>query len=218
MTRITGSKLRLLPPSALIATSEVDHADWNYRPLLGRLQRRRFRLLLSLLADEPYGRLLEIGYGSGVLMPELARRCEGLFGVDPHDRHEEVGRVLARHGVTADLRSASVAELPFADGFFDAAVAVSSLEYVEELDRACGEIARVLAPGGHLVVVAPGESALLDLALRLTTGESAEENYGDRRGKLLRTLRRRFRVDREREFPDLPVLPKVYTALRLGAG
>ena len=63
--------LKLLPREALIQTGEVDHADWNYRPLLGMIQRLRFRLILRILAGRKYHRLLEIGYGSGVFMPEL---------------------------------------------------------------------------------------------------------------------------------------------------
>lgn len=54
-------RLRLLPRDALIATSEVDHADWNYRPLLGALQRRRFVMALSLMKSRKYERLLEVG-------------------------------------------------------------------------------------------------------------------------------------------------------------
>jgi tRNA G46 methylase TrmB len=67
-------QLSLLPPSALLRTGPVDHADWNYRPLIGTVQRIRFRLVCRLLGNGRFDRLLEIGYGSGVFMPELAKR------------------------------------------------------------------------------------------------------------------------------------------------
>jgi SAM-dependent methyltransferase len=207
---------RLLPRDALIVTGPVDRAEWNYRPLLGWLQRRRFALALSLMGSARFSRLLEVGYGSGVWMPELARHCEELFGIDPHPRNRDVAAVLERHGVAATLLSGDVTRLPFADRFFDGVVTISALEYVDDLEAACAELRRVLVPGGTLVVVTPGHSALLDLALRLATGESAADNYGGRRQRLARELGRSFRLVRELRFPALAgrILP-VYRALRL---
>ena len=51
-----------LPLEALIKTGPVDHADWNYKPLLGWIQRERFQLAQTLLPRKPVPRLLEIGY------------------------------------------------------------------------------------------------------------------------------------------------------------
>jgi SAM-dependent methyltransferase len=207
--------MHLLPASALIRTSEVDHADWNFRPLLGSLQRVRFRLVLDLLESQRPARLLEIGYGSGVFMPELARRCGELYGIDPHGRNREVAAVLEAHLVTAELHTGSAERLPFADGHFDAVVSVSALEYVPDIDSACREIRRVLKPDGVLVVVTPGSSPILDLALTIVTGESASQ-YGDRRGRLLPALTSHFVVDAKRLVPSrVGKLVPLYTGLRL---
>ncbi len=215
MPRDRRSRLRLLPREALIPTSEVDHADWNYRPLLGALQKKRFGLALSLLGSVRYDRLLEIGYGSGVFMPELEDRCGELHGVDRHGKNREVTACLMGRGIRADLASASVTELPYEDSFFDCAVAVSALEYVESIDAASAELARVLSPTGALIVVTPGHSPVLDLALRITTGEDAHGNYADRRQRLIPALLRRFRLTDERKFPRGIGGLVVYHALRL---
>jgi ubiquinone/menaquinone biosynthesis C-methylase UbiE len=209
--------LHLLPPAALIRTSDVDHADWNYRALLGRVQRVRFNLVRRLLEGARYARLLEIGYGSGVFMPELSRRSDALYGIDPHPKHREVQAVLARHGVRAELHSGTAESLPFPDDFFDAIVSVSALEYVPDIQVACDEFRRVLRPGGHLIVCTPGFSPLLDLALRLTTGEKADQ-YADRRQRLLPTLKRNFTTLVERPVPWItgPLL-KLYTGIKLRA-
>src|SRR5579859_4421348 len=102
-----SSSLQLLPLESLVRTGPVDHADWNYRPLLGFLQRARFHLALKLLAGASYRRLLEIGYGSGVFMPELSRRCDELYGIDVHQKHEQVTVSLSQNGVMARLFSGS---------------------------------------------------------------------------------------------------------------
>jgi SAM-dependent methyltransferase len=207
--------LKLLPESALVRTGPVDHADWNYRPLIGSVQRIRFNLVRTLLSGRRYGRILEIGYGSGVFMPELAWRSTELYGIDPHPMPREVEKVLGEHGVKASLVTGSAESLPYEAGFFDAVVSVSAIEYVEDIDRASREIIRVLNPGGVLIVATPGVSPIWDLALRLSTGEDPKQ-YADRRQRLLPSLKRNFEVEREISVPSLGGrLLRLYTGVRL---
>jgi ubiquinone/menaquinone biosynthesis C-methylase UbiE len=206
----------LLPREALLRTGAVDHADWNYRPLLGWIQRQRFHLVLRLMGGRRFDRILEIGYGSGVFMPELRRHCEELYGIDKHALHEAVAQRLAQHGIAAQLFQASAERTPFRDRWFGAIVAISSLEYVEDLAAACTEFARILKPGGQLIVVTPGHSPVLDLGLKLMTGESAAENYGARRKALVPTLARHFRLETMLSSPRLGgPLMRLYRGLRL---
>ena len=114
----------------------MDEAAWNYRPLLGRIQRLRFELIVSLLPDRSTERLLEVGYGSGVFLPELRKHCNALYGIDPHRENDEIKKILGRFDVAAQLESGSVATMPFEDGFFDSIVAVSTLEFVDDIQAA----------------------------------------------------------------------------------
>lgn len=208
--------LHLLPRAALLKTGEVDHADWNYRPLLGAISRTRFKRVVSLLEGRRAGRLLEVGYGSGIFLPELARHCGELYGIDVHGLQGPVADSLARFGVAARLSSGSVTAMPFADGFFDVLIAVSALEFVADLGAACGEIKRVLSPGGTLIVVTPGHSPLVDLGLRVLTGKSAQEDFGDRRQGLIPTLLKHFTVERRSTVPGRGAsVIHLYTALEL---
>jgi SAM-dependent methyltransferase len=206
----------LLPREALLRTGDVDHADWNYRPLLGWIQRQRFHLVLRLLGNRSFDRVLEIGYGSGVFMPELNRHCKELYGIDKHAMHEAVAQRLAQYGVRAQLSQASAERTMLPERCFDVIVAISSLEYVEDLPAACSEFARILKPGGELIVVTPGQSPILDLGLKLLTGESAEDNYGARRRALIPTLASRFELRTMLTSPRFggPLL-RLYRALRL---
>jgi len=216
MTRLPKSKhLRLLPREALIRSGDVDHADWNYRPILGWIQQLRFRLAHSLLPRDRVPRLLEVGYGSGIFMPQLSLRCRELYGIDVHPMPTDVARILAAHGVRATLYSCGAESLPFEDGLFDAIVAVSSLEFVEDIDRAGRQMARVLRRDGTLVMVTPGHSPLLDAGLKVLTGESAGRDYGGRREALMPALFRYFRIDRTRSYPIASASKGLYTAFRL---
>lgn len=198
-------------------TGPVDHADWSYaRGVLGWVQRRRFRLILELMGSEHFPRLLELGYGSGVFMPELSRHAEQLSGLDVHDHPAEVTTALAQANVTATLKQGVAEAIPFQADAFDAVVAVSMLEFVDDMDATCREVARVLTPGGSLFVVTPGKSPLVDLGLRVLTGKSAKADFGDRRERVLPALERTLHVARRVDFPG-PFVPGVllYTALRL---
>ena len=209
--------LRLLPPEALLKTGAVDHADWNHRPLLGSISRLRYQLALALLPRAPsVPRLLEIGYGSGVFMPELARFADELYGIDVHPMTEQVAASLARLNINARLFSGSAAMMPFDENFFDRVVAVSAIEFVDDLAAACREIRRVLKPDGSFIVITPGHSPLVDFGLRILTGKSAKRDFDDRRERLMPTLLEHFRVERKLVSPPVGnSLIKLYTALEL---
>jgi ubiquinone/menaquinone biosynthesis C-methylase UbiE len=187
----------------LIRTGPVDHADWNFKPILGWIQQQRFRLALSLLPKDRVGRILEIGYGSGVFLPELSRHCEKLHGIDIHSWNEAIAGELVKQGVSAQLRAGNAEALPFDSQSFDLAVAVSSLEFVADVSAACREIARVLKRNGSLILVTPGHSPLVDLGLRLLTGESAKKDYGERRQSLMTLVAEHFCVKESRLFPPV---------------
>ena len=206
--------LDLLPREALIKTGDVDHAAWNYEGVLGYVSRRRFALVRSLLPKRRVPKLLEVGYGSGVFFPELAKVAEELYGADIHARPAEVTAVLAQAGLRAQLVTAPAENLPFADSTFDIIVAVSTFEFVTDTRRAIRELARTLTADGRIIVVTPGQSPLLDLALRIFTGESAQADFGDRRKLVVPTLTTELRHDRSAYFPARFPFP-VYRALRL---
>jgi len=207
--------LRLLPKQALLTTSSVDHADWNYRPVLGRIQRSRFDLVRSMLRGFQSDRLLEIGYGSGVLLPELAKYAAELYGIDPHPFTENVSRVLAQHGVQAELAEGTATRMPYQDGFFQAVVAVSALEFIDDLLEVCREVKRVLAPGGIFAVVTPAHSAILDLGVRVMTGSSPRHDFQNRRESILPCLYSNFIIDRRADYPPFAHGMRIYTAVRL---
>ncbi len=208
--------LRLLPKEVLVKTGRVDHADWNYRPLLGFVQTQRFRLCRRLLGSFTSGRLLEVGYGSGVFLPELGTYARQLFGVDVHPFGGVVAAALNTQSVSAYLVRASAEALPFADGSFDTLVAVSTLEFVPDLARGCAEMHRVLKRSGSLIVITPGASPIIDFGFKILTGEDAKRDFGESRQRVRASLEQHFLVEEELRFPPLCPRPLcLYRALRL---
>ena len=208
--------LKLLQQEALIKTGEFDHADWNYRLLLGGISRSRFNLVKDLIGDRQAKRILEIGYGSGVFLPELAEHCQEVYGVDVHDKNFEVAEKLAEFGTKANLISSGAEKIEVPDNHFDFIVAVSALEFVTDLDAVCLEMRRTLAPGGSVLIVTPRQSPILDLGLKLLTGKSAKNDFRDSREKIIPTLMKYFEVKQNATFPRFKSSPiKLYTALEL---
>jgi len=116
-------------------------------------------LLFQAIAEVAPKRVLEVGGGEGELAERILRELGAeLVGVDQSERMVEIQR---SKGI--DARVGDVQALPFADGEFDVAVAAWMLYHVAGLDRALGELARVLRPGGRLVAVTNSTDHLREL-------------------------------------------------------
>jgi SAM-dependent methyltransferase len=102
------------------------------------------------------GAVLDIGCNDGGLLAELARSRPDLRLAGLDLDAEAVAQARARLP-EADLRTGSVAELPFADATFDLVTCMDVLEHLPEDLRAPAleEARRVLRPNGHLVIETP---------------------------------------------------------------
>lgn len=192
-----------LPRRDLIEKShDDDPLDFYYYPITGYVYRRRLTMALSLLGPGPFGRLLEIGFGSGILLPELARRAREVHGVDIHGKIDAVERMLHAHGAAAALRTGDIFALPYPDDHFEAVICLSVLEHLTELDRACAQIRRVLAPGGAAILGFPVRN-LVTTAFFRAVGYDEREIHPSTHRDILAAERRGFTVERILRFPAL---------------
>jgi ArsR family transcriptional regulator len=113
----------------------------------------RARALARLIP--PGLRVADIGTGTGVLALELARAGLRVVAVDHSARMLDAARAkLGRDpGLEIDLRLGDASSLPLADGEVEAAFAHMVLQYLASPVDALREMARVVAPGGSVVVV-----------------------------------------------------------------
>lgn len=97
-------------------------------------------------------RILDIGCGGGTLAKRLSEDGAAVTGIDPGDAALAQARAAVPE---ARFEAASGEALPFPDASFDGAVLLNALHHVPDPAAALVEAARVLVPGGSLVVVEP---------------------------------------------------------------
>jgi ubiquinone/menaquinone biosynthesis C-methylase UbiE len=160
-------KLTLLPQDRYPRSIEEDNPlPLYYWPVIGKLYRERVELCLDAL--QPGGRVLEVGFGSGVTFPNLSELYDEIHGIDLGANVAETTEAFARLGIKARLCNGNLLALPYDDAFFDAVLCISILEHLrpEEQPVAMREIRRVLKPGGRLVYGVPVERRLMVVAFR----------------------------------------------------
>ena len=98
--------------------------------------------------------VLEIGAGMGANLMSLSPLAKSVEGLEPVAVYRQMGAILReREGLNTVRQGPGRAEaLPHADGSFDAVLCVSAHQYME-LSPAFSEAARVLRPGGELILI-----------------------------------------------------------------
>lgn len=126
---------------------------WYTTPVGAWADRLEAEAIFRLLALQPGERLLDLGTGTGRYAVEAAARGAGVVGVDASPAMLAVARERLRaSGRPVRLVRADLAHLPFPDGTFDAAVAVTSLCFAADPLAMLREVRRVLTPRGRLVL------------------------------------------------------------------
>jgi SAM-dependent methyltransferase len=179
----------VLPPRGhLRATSPVDYVERYYGIGLATVLRQRLRWVRQVLPAEGCGTLLEIGYGSGVLMYELARHADRLIGIDIHPHGADVRRRCAADGVTCAPVQGDGTALPFADLSIDIVVILSALEFMADPAACISESFRVLKPGGRIIAVTPRVHPWADTLWRAFSGVDPETEFRGGRQRVQRAL------------------------------
>ena len=130
-----------------------DAVDW----LTGfTTQRLRTRALAYL--PHPGTRLLEIGFGSGMLHAGLASRYK-MAGIDLAPGMAGLTRQrLDNSGRHSALCVGSVYAIPWPDATFDAVLSTFAFSAFADADRALDEMVRVIVPGGKVIIVDAGRA------------------------------------------------------------
>ena len=108
--------------------------------------------LLRWLGEDLRGlRVLDVAGGDGYWAAQARKRGAWAVALDLAEAKLRRGRQLT---AAPGLVRADALRLPFADGSFDRVMSICAIEHFDDGARALAEMARVLAPGGELVMSA----------------------------------------------------------------
>jgi ubiquinone/menaquinone biosynthesis C-methylase UbiE len=137
--------------AAFEARASNYESGWRGR-LHQQIADRTAELALTLVPAPQ--RIVDVGCGTGYLLRQFAARCPRaveLAGVDPAPAMIGAARAAATDGRLRWLEG-TAEELPFPGGSFDLVVSTTSFDHWADQPAGLAQCARVLAPGGWLVL------------------------------------------------------------------
>jgi len=144
-------RARLTPElrARILASFEAAAGDEEHFPSAIDPRIYHVKLIREHLGETAGKRVLDVGCGKGrfARIFQQEQPHAEIWGLD-------LSPAMLRF-VPDGIRvcAASMTEMPFRDGCFDAAYATESLEHAVETERAVGEICRVVKPGGRIVII-----------------------------------------------------------------
>lgn len=203
------AKLKICDLETTLSTSDADgmrlYALPSWHPMR-MIFMKRLRLMLQLFDGySEFKDLLEVGFGCGVLVPELESRCRRYTGIDIH---EHVGTVRRSLGYAGNERvkfcTTDVCNLPFKTASFDCVFSMSVLEHICEIDKAVSELYRILKPGGILLVGFPIENFasnfILDIVKKMI-GFDRKLHHPTNHKQIIDNLSRRMMLIKDNPYP-----------------
>lgn len=129
------------------------YARWR-ATLLGQLtERAEIEAIFDIAGPLRGKRVLDVGAGDGTYALEAASRGASVTALDAEQVMLDAARArAASRGLSVALQRGRAEALPLGDAELDVVLAVTVLCFVSDAPAAIGEMARVLAPGGRLVL------------------------------------------------------------------
>jgi ubiquinone/menaquinone biosynthesis C-methylase UbiE len=133
----------------------TSHADvWDSIRSLHVAESEVEEAIARALGDQPFGRLVDIGTGTGRMIELFGRDALHAVGIDRSSDMLRVARVkLEAAGISSSLRQGDMYALPLDDRCADTVIIHQVLHYAHSPAAAIEEAARVLAADGRLLVI-----------------------------------------------------------------
>ncbi len=149
-----GEPMKRFEPAPLDGDPSYDAVAELYDRVFSDIRVRgpEWAWLEARVPDDGSARVLDIGCGNGALLHALSPRIASGVGVDASAAMVAVAQRRARRAANLEVRQIRGPCLPFPDDSFDVAISLLSFRYLD-WDPLMVELARVLAPGGRLLVV-----------------------------------------------------------------
>ncbi|WP_294244004.1 metalloregulator ArsR/SmtB family transcription factor [uncultured Sphingomonas sp.] len=130
-----------------------DHAgEWDAIRSLHVADSEIEEAMAGLIGDGDLGALIDIGTGTGRMLELFGDRAESALGIDRSSEMLRLARAKLHGRANTELRQADLYALPMGDGAADIAILHHVLHFAQQPGAAIAEAARVLGPGGRLLI------------------------------------------------------------------
>ena len=106
----------------------------------------------EMLGAGPLGTLIDIGTGTGRMLELFGGQADSALGIDRSSEMLRLARAKLHERGNTELRQADLYALPMPDGAADVAILHHVLHFAQQPGAAIAEAARVLGPGGRLLI------------------------------------------------------------------
>jgi len=138
---------------------------------------KRLKMAIDLINGQTYDSFLDIGFGSGILLPELASRTKKLTAIDQHNYIEIVKDIIKTKNIQADLLKADILKMPFPDNTFDGILCLSVLEFIKDTPQAIKEIKRIAKPKAKIIIGSPVSNFLTSFCYKIIKPKIHKSNH-----------------------------------------
>jgi ubiquinone/menaquinone biosynthesis C-methylase UbiE len=129
------------------------HADeWDAIRSLHVAESEVEQAIADVLGEAPIGTLIDIGTGTGRMLELFGTKADVAMGIDRSSEMLRLARAKLDDRANTELRQADLYALPMSDGAADVAILHHVLHFAQQPGAAIAEAARVLAPGGRLLI------------------------------------------------------------------
>jgi len=127
-----------------------EYDRWFKTPIGNLVKKYELELILDLLEPSPEEKILDAGCGTGVFTSDILSWGANVTGLDIS--LPMVKKAKSRQHALFQVLQGDMLHLPFRDGSFDKVVSITTLEFIEDGERAIEELFRVAKRGGKIVV------------------------------------------------------------------
>lgn len=143
-----------MPTKKLVAFYDDPTYDykkyWQERQYECKAEEIALKALFTLVSNR--NKLVDIGAGFGRLVPLYAPLFQECLLIDPSQRQLEEAKKLTEKYTNLTFKKAFAEKLPLEDKSFDVVLFIRTFHHLEKPELAVKEVARVLKPGGFLVL------------------------------------------------------------------
>lgn len=207
-------KLNFILPakSSIQPNGPNDPLLFYYKPIIGTFYRKRMEQAVSLLSTS-YKSILEIGYGSGILMPTLCSLSNNVVGLDLNSKPEKVKSDLKKIGCAPVLLKKSLQDINFPDNEFDLIISISTFEHIKlhDIESVCKKLFNILTPGGKLLIGMPRVDKFMGKMFSLIGFPKINEHHITTHKEFISVAEQYFKLESIKYMPSyLPKFAALY--------